>query len=72
MQTVRHFGTASIVRNEGYFASADTCAKVSDANWVAKKLQTEAHTLQVGDLALIAEWAPVQWQRDEAVKLMQG
>lgn len=69
---IRYSQQASAVRARGNFASATVCDGVRDDKWVAEALQKRPHELSVGDLALLAEYASQQWQRDEAVRALAG
>ncbi len=64
---MRRFSTeASDIRRRGHFARLTTIEHVYNDQWVAAVLQTG--DLGLGDYALIAEFAPQQWQRDSAVQ----
>ena len=66
----RHTRQATLTRRAGHFASADTCGNVAQEPWVTQKLRFETHLLSPGDLALLCEHAPQQWQRDYALSLL--
>ena len=70
LRTVRYSDTASYFRKKGFFASVATCSSVTNDEWVTRTLTRDIASLTVGDLALVCEYAPQQWQRDLAARSM--
>ena len=64
----RHSAHATRARIAGHFASADVCQTVTDNAWASHALTQGMDALSIGDLALLCEWAPQQWQRDTAAR----
>lgn len=63
---VRYLMDATEARKRGCFARALVIHNVTSEAWTTEALN-KSHTLGVGDLALLSEIAPRQWQRDAAV-----
>ena len=68
---VRYTEEASKVRRQGHFASIAVIRIIGDRDAQARRLQEEAPSLTLGDLALLAEYAAEQWQRDRAASLLK-
>ena len=62
----RYSAYASEVRSRGFCASARTCASLLDVHSTAELVAGGLSELGLGDLALLAECAPKQSQRDAA------
>ena len=63
----RYSVDASQIRERGHRASVGTIQNVRSDEWVSCALQAPSAGMTLGDYALLAEYAPQQWQRDMAV-----
>ena len=64
---VRYSVQASAIRAQGHFANVTTIDNICNDQWVSHTLQSRSSEQSLGDFALLAEFAPQQWQRDAAV-----
>ena len=68
----RYSVEASQIRERGHCASTGTIQNVRSDEWVSGALQAPSTGMGLGDYALLAEYAPQQWQRDMAVTYLRS